>query len=75
MSRETTSYAKLKVSRGAYIEIREKLIDAGYVHLFTDLGGRGEVMKLVGIALVPEKGCGMPSHHWDCTCEGMGGDR
>lgn len=71
----TTSYAKLKVSYGAYTEIREKLLDANYQHLFVDLGGHGEVLVLGSIGLVPEKGCAMPSHHWDCTCEGMGGDR
>lgn len=75
MSHHTSSYAKLKVSYRTYTEIRDKLLDAGYLHVFQNLGGRDEVMVLGTIGLVPEKGCAMPSHHWDCDCEGMGGDR
>jgi hypothetical protein len=63
------------VSHGTYSEIRDKLLEANYRHVFRNLGESDEVMVLGAIGLIPEKGCAMPSHHWDCTCDGMGGDR
>lgn len=75
MSSYSLTYAKLKISYEAYMEIRGKLENAGYEHVFRDKNGVNEVMVLGEIGLVPEKGCTMPSHHWSCDCNGMGGDR
>lgn len=69
------TYAKLKISIESYTEIRVKLLDANYQHVFRDLGSPSETIILGEVGLVPEKGCSMPSHHWDCNCNGMGGDR
>jgi hypothetical protein len=71
----TSTYAKLKISYEAYTEIREKLVEAGYLHLFVNIGSQSEVMVMGEIGLVPTKGCSMSSHHWNCICNGMGGDR
>ncbi len=71
----TTTYAKMRISLQAYEDIREELIRVNYVHKIINLGKHDETIVLGDIGLIPTKGCSMPSHHWSCTCNGMGGDR
>jgi hypothetical protein len=66
---------KLRISAGAYQEILEKLMSAGYQHVLVNPDDIGSGLRMDEIAVVPEKGCPMPSHHWSCDCDGAGGDR
>ena len=46
----THTFTILKISKAAYEEIRSKLADADYQHVFID-----DVMDMHGIALQPEE--------------------
>lgn len=53
MMRSTHTYVLLEVSKEAYQEIKDKLLAAGYDHLFDPID-EGEI-DMTGIALVEEK--------------------
>lgn len=57
----THTYAVLEVSKQTYREIKEKLITAGYTHVFDD-----DIIDMNGIGLKE----GKPKHEWEFYANG-----
>jgi hypothetical protein len=51
--RHTRTFALLDLSPAAYAEVRQKLLQASYDHVFTEVDGR-EVIDMNGIAVREE---------------------
>jgi len=51
--RTTHTYVVMNVSPQAFDEIRQKLVDADYMHAIHDDGHDGELLDMYGIALAP----------------------
>lgn len=63
MIKQTHTFVDLALSPAAFDEIKEKLEQAGYHHVFMDLGKR---INMAGIALVPEP----VAVRWIRACKG-----
>jgi hypothetical protein len=48
----THTFAVMQISKAAYVELKRKLIEAGYEHAVTRTTKHGEVLDMSGIAVV-----------------------
>lgn len=55
MLRQTHTYVVMELSEGAYEEIKQKMLAAGYGHVFHTDSQHGEVIDMHGIAVGLDK--------------------